>query len=254
MQPGPFVPPPPAVAGGQVRPPLWWFAVAGGLALAGIAGAVVLWVTGVMRLTDKVDDFTRISVPGSGQVTIDDPGGYSIYHEYFGAGSDDFGRDFQSTPGVTVTDPSGAEVPLREYSTTVTYDFGGHEGEGIFTFEAEQAGAYQVTTTGDSTSTIAVGPGIGRGLVSSIVGGFVVGAIGVIAGIVVAIVTGVRRSRSRRMLNAARWARQGPSGGPGAPGAPGGWGAPPGAGWSPPPGPTDAGYPPGQPGAPGWGG
>jgi hypothetical protein len=234
------------VGDGEVRPPVWWFVVAGGLALAGIVGAVVLWVTGVMRLTDRVDDFTRIGVPGSGEVSIDDPGGYSIYHEYFGAASDGFG----ATPGVTVTDPSGAEVALRSYTSSVTYDFGSHEGEGVYTFEAEQAGTYQVTTTGDSTSTIAVGPGIGRGLVSSIVGGFVVGAIGVIGGIVLAIVTGVRRGRSRRMLNAARWGRPGP------PGAPGGWGAPPGAGWSqPPPGPAGPGGPPGPPpGPPGWSG
>jgi hypothetical protein len=250
MQPGPFAPPP-RVGAGEVRPSVWWFVVAGGLALAGVVGAIVLWVTGVMRLTDRVDDFTRIDVPGSGEVSIDDPGGYSIYHEYFGAGADgydddDFGDNFEPTPGVTVTDPSGAEVRLRPYTTSVTYDFGGHEGEGVFTFDAEQAGTYEVTTTGDSisSSTIAVGPGIGRGLVSSIVGGFVVGAIGVIGGIVLAIVTGVRRGRSRRTLNALRWGGPRP---PWAPGMPGGWGAPPGAGWGPAPGA------PGPQGGPGWG-
>jgi hypothetical protein len=222
-----------------VRPSLWWFAVAGGLALAGIAAGIVLLYTGVTRVTDRVDDFTRIDVPGSGEVTIDDPGGYSIYHEYFGASNDDdFDDDFQSTPGVTVTDPSGNEVTLRSYTTSVTYDFGGHEGEGLYTFDAEQAGTYQVETTGDSTSTIAVGRGIGRGLVASIAGGLAVGALGVIAGIVLAIVTGVRRSSSRRRLNAERWRQQGP------PAAPG-WGAPPGASWGQPqPGPAGAPAPP----------
>jgi hypothetical protein len=238
MQPGPFVPPPSAGGDGEVRPSGWWFVVAGGLALAGIVGAVVLWVTGVVRMTDKIDEFTRIDVPGTGEVSIDDPGGYSIYHEYLGAADD----SFQSMPSVTVTDPSGNEVDLRAYSSSVTYDFSGHEGEGVYSFDADQSGTYQVETTGDSTSTIAVGPGIGRGLVSYIVGGFVVGAIGVIGGIVVAVMIGVRRGRSRRMISAARWRQQGPLG---APGAPGGWGAPPGAGWGqPPPGPV---------GAPGWG-
>jgi hypothetical protein len=251
MQPGPgagpapFTPPPQLASGREVRPSLWWFAVAGGLALAGIVGGIALLWTGVTRVTDRVDDFTRIAVPSSGEVSIDDPGGYSIYHEYFGAGDDDDFGDSQATPGVTVTDPSGAEVALRSYTTSVTYDFGGHEGEGVFTFEAEEAGTYQVTTTGDSTSTIAVGPGIGRGLVSSIVGGLAVGALGVIGGIVLAIVTGVRRSSSRRKLNAARWRQQGPPGMPGAPGAPGGWGAPPGPVWGQPQ--------PGPAGAPGWG-
>jgi hypothetical protein len=229
MQPGPFVPPP-VVSSQQVRPPLWWFGVAGGLAVFGIIAAIALWVLGVARMTDRVDDFARIDVPGTATVGIDEAGGYSIYHEYFGAG-DDF---FSSRPSVTVTDPSGDEVVLRPYGTDVSYDFGGHEGVGIYTFEAEQPGDYEVTADGESTSVVAVGRGIGRGIVSAVVGGFVVGGIGVVGGGIIAIVTGVRRSRSRRMI-AAQW-RQAP-GPPGWPGAPGGWGAPPGAGWSPPPSP-----------------
>jgi hypothetical protein len=248
MHPGPFVPPPPAPRD-QVRPSLWWFGVAGGLAVAGIVGAIVVGVVGVMRLADRVDGFTRIDVPGSGAVEIDDPGGYSIYHEYLGASDE----SYRSAPGVTVTDPAGNEVVLRRYTTTVTYDFGSHEGEGIYTFEAERSGTYQVETTGDpssSSTTIAVGRGIGRGIASSIVGALVVGAVGVIAGGVLAIVTGVRRGRSRRMLNAARW---GPPGPPGTWGPPGAWGQP---GYSGAPGPPGAAGPPGAwgPGPPGaWG-
>jgi hypothetical protein len=242
------VPPPPVVSDSQVRPSLGWFVFAGGVALAGIVGAVVLWVMGVARLSDRIDDFSRVAVPSSGEVEIDDPGGYSIYHEYFGADSDgDSDRfDFEPSVSVTVTDPSGDGVLLRDYTSSVTYDFSGHEGVGIYTFDAEQAGTYQVETTGDSTSTIAVGQGIGRGIVSTIVGGFVVGGLGVVAGIVIAIVTGVRRGRSRRMLNAARWAQAGPPG-------PGGWGAPPGGGWGPPPGGWGGQQPgPPQPGPPPW--
>lgn len=245
MQPGPFVPPP-VVSAQQVRPPLWWFGVAGGLAVAGIVGAIALWVVGVMRMTDRVEDFTRIDVPGTGTVSIDDPGGYSIYHEYFGAGDD----LFTSWPDVSVTDPSGDEVTLEAYDTDVSYDFGGHEGEGIYTFDAEEPGSYEVTVQGDSTSVVAVGPGIGRGLVSTVVGGFVVGGIGVVGGGVLAIVTGVRRSSSRRMI-AAQWTqRPGPPGASGWPGAPGGWGAPPAPGWGahpPPPAPSP---PPAWPGPP----
>jgi hypothetical protein len=251
MQPGPFVPPPPPVVSDrEVRPSVWWFVVAGGLALAGIVGAAVLWVTGVTGLSDTIDGFTRVDVPGSGEVTIDEPGGYSIYHEYGDAANGGF-------PGpvvVHVSDPSGNEVVLRPYSGTVTYDMGGHEGVGIYTFRAERSGTYEVTTDGAPESTIAVGRGIGRRLVRSIVGGFVVGGIGVVAGIVLAAVTGVRRGRSRRLLTAARLGPPGGWGGP--PGAPGAWGGPPpGApgGWGGPPGAPGAwgGPPPGAPG--GWG-
>lgn len=247
--PGPYAPPaplPPAPPGHRVRPPLWWFAVAGGLALAGVVGAVVLWVVGVMRLTDTVDSFSRVEVPGTAEVAIDEPGGYSIYHER--PGIDD--GLVRSAPGVTVTAPSGDEVTLRRYTGRVTYDFGGHEGRGLYTFRAEEAGTYTVTTTGESISEIAVGPGLGRGIVAWVAGGFAVGAVGVLGGIVLAIVTGVRRSRNRRLLVAA-----GPPGGWGAP--PGaGWGAPAAGGWGAPPAPP--GPPPAPPGPPppggGWAG
>jgi hypothetical protein len=57
MQPGPYAPPPPPlVAGGQVHPSIWWFAVAGVAIVGGIAGAIAWWVIGVVGMTNKVDD------------------------------------------------------------------------------------------------------------------------------------------------------------------------------------------------------
>jgi hypothetical protein len=240
MQAGPFVPPP--HAGGVVRPPLWWFGVAGGIAIAGIVGAIVLFVMAVVRLTDAVDDLTRVDVPGSAQVTIDEAGSYSIYHEHDIDERDEF---FFPSPDVTLTDPSGNDVFLEPYETDVTYDVEGRSGEGLYTFDADQAGTYEVETSGES-GTIAVGRGVGRNLVGSIVGGFAVGGAGVVAGGLLAIVVGVRRSRNRRALS-AQWTPP-----PGPPGA--GWGAPPGAGWGAPPvAPGPAPGPPGGPTPGGWG-
>ena len=229
MQQGPYTPPPPAYGDNQIRPALWWFFVAGGLAVVGIVGGIALIVSGVVRWADTVEDFERVSVPGTEDVQIDDTGGYSIYHEFE---RDASFRFFPPEPDVTVTDPSGDEVVLDRYSGTVTYEISGYEGEGLFTFDADETGTYTVTADGDPESVIAVGRGVGRGLAASIGAGIAVGFIGVVGGIVMAIVVGVKRSGSRRRLR-ANWNPP-----PGPPG--GGWGAPPGA-WGP------------APGAPGWG-
>jgi hypothetical protein len=240
MQPGTYAPPPPPVVPSeQVTPSKWWFLTAGLIAVAGIVLAVIWFVVGLMRFFDTIEDFQRVDVPGTSEIDIDDPGGYSVYHEYSGASGDDgFGR-FVSDPSITITDPSGNDVPLDPYSSSVTYSGSGHEGVAVSTFDADEAGTYTVETQGDSGSEVAIGPGIGSGLVATIVGGFAIGGAGVLAGGIMAIVVGVRRSQNRRSL-------MGPVP---PPGPPGGWGAYPSYG--PPPG--YGGYPP-APSGPGYGG
>jgi hypothetical protein len=213
---------PPRVSAGVVRPSAWWFGVAGLLALGGLVAGVVIIVRGVVGFQDRVEDFDRGDVPVTLEVTIADTGGYSIYHEYEGADEEFLAPE----PDVSVIDPSGDDVPLERYDGTVTYAVGRHEGEGIWTFDADEPGVYEVTATGDTGTGIAVGRGLGAGLVGAIVGGIAVGFVGVVAAVVLAIVVGVRRGRSRRaLLPPPRFS---------------GWGAPPPPGWGapPPPPPT----------------
>src|SRR5918992_209684 len=60
-----------------MRSPLW-FVVAGLIALASLAVAL-LYV--VPRLTAVDERLTRVVVPGSAVLTLDKPGSYTIYHE-----------------------------------------------------------------------------------------------------------------------------------------------------------------------------
>jgi hypothetical protein len=275
MQPGPFgSPTPPATTDQRVRPSLVWFWVAGAIALMGIIAGVVMIVRGITGYESAIEDFDRADLPATLEVEITDTGGYSIYHEYDGA----YDEVFATPPNVTVTDPSGNDVPLDDYDTSVTYSADGHEGEGVFTFDADERGTYEVTASGDSGNAIAVGRGLGRGLVGAIVGGLAVGLAGVVVCAVIAIVIGVRRSRSRRALRPARpftgwgpppsWggpagAPGGQGGGPGGYGPPGGYGSPGGYGPPggygnpptpppppPPPPATDASVLPSHPGEP----
>ncbi len=244
MQPGPYAPqaPPPRMRPPQVGPAKSWFAVAGVIAVVGVIAAVVVLVSGVMGYVDRIDEFDRADLPATLEVEITDTGGYSIYHEYEGA-YDGFSR-FVADPDVSVTDPSGEAVDLEPYSGSITYEAGGHEGEGLYTFDAEVPGTYEVTASGDPGSGIAVGGGVGRGLVAAIAGGLAIGFVSVVAGAVIAIVVGVKRSQNRRALRPAPgFVGWGPPPGPGAPGGygpgPAGYGHGPGpAGYGPGPGPA----------------
>jgi hypothetical protein len=190
------------------------------VAIAAIAVGTALVVAGFVSYVDKVEDFDRTLVPGNLQVEITDPGGYSIYHEY------DFDDFFVTEPTVEVIGPSGDPVALERYDATVTYTAGDHEGEGLFTFDADEVGTYEVTASDDGFSDragdsgIAVGPGLGSGLVAAILGGTLVGLAGLVAAVVIVVVVAVRRGRSKRAQLAAAAAATGPSSSPW-------WNAPP---------------------------
>jgi hypothetical protein len=236
----------------KITPSGWWFAVAGLVALVGLVVGVVVMVRGITRYADKVEGFERAVMPTTLAVEISEPGGYSIYHE-----SDGFPPvDERDDPEVEVTDPSGDDVVLRSYDSEVTYDVSGHEGIGVYTFRAEEAGRYEVDASmpfaSGSDDLIAVGPGVGEDLAVSIVAGIALIGVGIVGGIVIAVVVGVMRSRSRRAQVPA----------PVAFGPPGPWGAPtwppgpasgpgPGTTWSypppPPPPPPSAAPPPDVP-------
>jgi hypothetical protein len=232
VQPGPYGAPSPLVPAGpppgsvplpagRIRPSAWWFGVAGIVAAAGVILGVVLIVQAVLGFQDRIEDFERGPVPGNLTVAISDTGGYSIYHEYDGADDD----RYAFPPAVSVTGPAGDDVPLGDYDTSVTYSTSEHEGVGLYTFDADVPGTYEVRTSGgDPGSGIAVGRGVGRGLVGGVLGGLAAGFVGVVAAVVIAIVVGVQRGRSRRAL---------------VPPPPfSGWGAPPPPAWAAPvPGP-----------------
>lgn len=240
MQPGPYAPSaPPGPPGGidhLVRPAKSWFVVAVLIAVVGLAIAAVMFVRGIIDHTERIENFDRAGLPAELDVEITETGGYSIYHEYDGA--DDYG--WSPDPTVTVTDPSGHEVDLELYDGSITYSASGYEGEGLFTFRAYETGTFHVSASGEAGDGIAVGRGLGSGLVGAIAGSIAIGLLAVIGGTVMAIVVGVKRSSSRRALTPppvyAGWGAPPPPGwGPGSPGGygpgpvPGPYGAGPGA-------------------------
>jgi hypothetical protein len=194
----------------RVRPSGWWFVVAGAIAAGGIVAGLWMMVSGVDYMLQAVRGFDRTEVPGTVAVDIAEPGGYSIYHEFPGAadtgGLDDaFGDPGVDPPEVTVTDPSGDDVPVAEYSSVVTYSEGNREGRGAYTFDADRPGVYEVSAEGPPGAGIAVGRGMGDvgadallGLFGGFVGGTIVGVLGVLVGAILAIAVGVARSRNRR--------------------------------------------------------
>jgi hypothetical protein len=195
----------------KLRPGVAGYWIGGALVLAGIVGAIVWFVVGLIGLSNSVDDFERVPADGGGTVTLDADTSSVIYLE------DRSGAAVR----LELTDPAGDPVDVRTYGSEFTYDFGGRSGTALFTFRSTEAGEYALASESSSSSaTLAVGPSLASDLVWTIAMPFVIGGIGLLAGVILLIVTLVRRSGDKKRRDAPTATRRPPLPPPGSPQAP----------------------------------
>jgi hypothetical protein len=191
------MPPPsgfPAQPGGDnapaaIRPGKKWFWIGGATIVIGAIAAIVIGIIGILNVYNTVDGFEDVR-PDGGSITLDQPGGYVIYS------ADQFG----SVPRVAVTSPSGEIIDLTRYVGDLTYDLDGEQGRAAYTFQAEQAGTYQVVTD----RPVAIGESIGGDLVRAILTPMAIGLVMFFLGLAVIMITAIRRSTAKKPLIAHR--------------------------------------------------
>jgi hypothetical protein len=171
-----------------------WYWVGGAVGLIGVI-ATVAWIAGGVRGIDRqVDRFQRVDVGDEGPITIDDPGGYTIYYE--GPYADVEAPDVR----VTIEGPGVGRGALGDYDSELTYSFGGREGRAILTMRFDEPGTFLLASTseGGGRGQIAVGRSIGPRLVRTVLGGVFLGVytLGGTTGVI--LLTALRRRDARR--------------------------------------------------------
>lgn len=140
----------------------------------------------------QVEDFPRITPPGTAAVSVTETGTRFIYLEH------DRSTALPAVPPVTVTGPSGADVPLTAYRAEMRYDVpndANRIGDAVLTFQAAERGTYQVTVSdADPGTTLAVGDNLVRGWGPQVVGSVALLLGGLLLGLVLVIVTAARRA------------------------------------------------------------
>ncbi|MCX4091484.1 hypothetical protein [Nocardia sp. alder85J] len=191
-QPGMYPAPPSRPP--RKKPSGWWIVAGIVVIVAGIVGAVTVGVGGFTRMTNTVDHFQRVAVPGSGDLQLSAGHDYTGYLEFSGASSGDTSQGVR----VRLTGPDGQVVPMHDYGSNVTYQMGGHEGRAEFSFRVGQDGQYHLLTDGGPDVTVAVGGGLGSSIAGTVVLALVLGLGGIFPGIAVVVIVAVLRSiRSR---------------------------------------------------------
>lgn len=158
-------------------------------------------VTGFLGLAD---DLTRVVVPGTVDLTLESSGDYTIFYEHR---SQVDGRAFntpESLEGLRISITSretGSLVSLSTPGSDVEYSVRGRSGYSALGFSVNRPGTYELTAFYEGTGqgpdvVLAIGQGVGRALVMSMVAGiaaFFIVLAGVAATLALTLVPRYRR-------------------------------------------------------------
>lgn len=112
------------------------------LGLIGAAFFVVTLYTGIQKMNDGM---IRFKVPGSSEITLNDIGDYTIFHEFRSSFDGVIYNSQEDLSGlqVTITEKnSGTLIPLSAVSTRSTYKIGSYSGYSIYNFKTTTPGVY----------------------------------------------------------------------------------------------------------------
>lgn len=179
-----------------IRPSRVWYLVAGALVVGAVVWLVAGVVLGLGSFVRQIEGFQRVPIPGQGEISFEEPGGYTVYYEGPAAGDE------------TVAIPSfrlslapvggGQEVEVRPYEGASLYTSGSYSGRAVGTVQIDQPGRFLLRADGEPQvvqAHVAVGEEIGRSL------GFQVIPIALLllfGAMVLAVVVAVRRQQGRR--------------------------------------------------------
>jgi hypothetical protein len=172
--------------------------------LSGVAFVgILVWAT--LGLVDDLQKAPGVPIGETGTVTITSTGEQFIFLGNFESG----GSIPLTDPDVTITDPQGADVTIRQPTSTSSGSSGSGEFRSLGEFTATTTGEYTITS--ESTSLGAPDPGtqiyasnIDAGsLGAKILIAFAVGGILFLAAVVLGIVWLVRRSNAKKAAGPA---------------------------------------------------
>jgi len=101
---------------------------------------------------------------------------------------------------ITPASPGAAVASLRQYGSSVTYNYGSHHGHAVLALNISRPGTFAVSVAGNppAGSDLAIGGSIARGIVGIVVPSVPLMVLGFVDGLVVFIIRIARKSSMRR--------------------------------------------------------
>ena len=195
-----------------IKPSRGYYVLAALVLAAGLAGAAVFVVRGISDVTDFMESWTQMVVPGQHELTLAEAGEYTVYHEYRSSIEGKvYSMEQGSLPGLECTllsKASGEQIPLSEATVHSTYSFGSRSGVSVFDFEVSSPGTYVFSAQYSEgqegpEAVMAVGQGIVKEILVAIFGALVSFFVGIGVAIAITVITCEKRKKARKRLQDA---------------------------------------------------
>ncbi len=188
---------PTAPAAPQNAPSRAWYLLAVLVLIAGFTafGMVLSSALG------SFDRMIRVLVPGQADMTLEQPGSYTIFHEHRST-LDGRVYDVGNVSGLTVTVTSlgGSNIPLQT-SASANYASGSRAGRSLFSFEIRDPGVYRLSAAyaagrKEPQTVLAVGHNAVSGFVFTLLAALACMFVGVGIAIGIFVMVFIRRRRA----------------------------------------------------------
>jgi|GEM_PF-788179 len=179
-----------------------------GLVLAGILGAVALYLAGEQRQQNTVEGFARAPVGCDTTLDFEETGEYVLYLERRGdidevRGDCDIEGRFAVTSAadpeveLQLVDPDGVELDLNRVIGETDYSVDGFEGSSLVTVDIDEATDHviRVESPGNDAFAVAVGRDPSDGVTALRAGALAAGLIGVLLGLLLILLGSRRRAQ-----------------------------------------------------------
>ena len=158
----------------------------------------------------------QVVVPGSSNITLSQPGKYTIFYEYRSVVGNRIYSTSEGIPGLQVnlvSKDTGDEIPLSSASVNMTYTIGSRSGIGLFDLVIDQPGTYELSASypavqGQQNQEEIVLAVIDSSTIDKIFGGIMGNVASIlaivfipfVAGIAIIIITFIKRRKARARI------------------------------------------------------
>jgi 2',3'-cyclic-nucleotide 2'-phosphodiesterase (5'-nucleotidase family) len=191
----------------EIRPSRWLYVLAALVFVGGWVGFAVILFMNLWGMEGKLQ---QVVVPGRTEITLRDAGTYTIFYEHKSVVGNKVYSTAQELSGLecaVISKATGAKVPLSVASMSGNYEFGGRAGTSVFDFNIHDPGVYELSAAypegqAGPEVVLAVGHDFTMGLLTTIFGSLAIVFGSMLVSIVIVVVTAVKRSNSKKRLNA----------------------------------------------------
>ena len=136
----------------KIKPSRWFYVIGIIVLIAGPAISSAIVFSTVFSNIGSITEIPSIQVvvPGSSDITLPQPGEYTIFYEYRSMVDNRIYSTHQDIPGIIVniiSKDTRDEIPLSSPSTSSTYTIGGRSGIGLFDFAIDKPAIYELSAS-----------------------------------------------------------------------------------------------------------